>query len=226
MIDLKGYSGFCLTTEDHSPEANNISMYCMMKDISVVRVKESYSCLHNLIPSGSVDWCLKSLGKHITPNYYPQWCKHLLYRNVWKGDKWLLQKVFVKPADRHKRFTGFITNGTYSKKKKPPFWFSDIVQFTDEYRYYVTEGKVVFADWYWNEDNPDGTIIQPPQLELDVPNDWSGTIDMGYLATSEFALIECHPPFACGWYGGSNNIEVYMQWLIDGWIYLNNLKGE
>ena len=225
MIDLKGYKGFCLTIDNHSPEANNIKIYCMIKDIPVIHVKESEKCPSNYIPSGSVEWVLYSLGKNIVPDYYPDWCKHLLYRNVWKGDKWLQKRVFVKPADRHKRFNGFITNGTFKGKKKPPFYFSDVVNFRDEYRYYVTKGKVVSADWYYNAMNPDGIVLTPPTLKLDIPNDWCGTIDMGYLATGAFALIECHPPFACGWYGGSNNIEIYMQWLIDGWEYLKS-KGE
>jgi len=30
--------------------------------------------------------------------------------------------------------------------------------------------------------------------------------------------LEAHPPFACGWYG--KNTEIYLQWIIDGWIYL------
>jgi transposase-like protein len=194
MFDLKDYEGFCIEQQDHSPEANAISLYCLVKDIKLLKIKSNEICPSNYVPSGSVDFCIKSLGKNIIPDYYPDWCKSLLFRNVWKENKWLLRKVFIKPADIHKRFTGFITTGTYKKKKKPPFWCSDIVKFTDEYRYYISNGKVVFSAWYWNEENIEGIITTPPELKIDIPNGWCGTIDMGYLSTGEFALIECHSP--------------------------------
>ena len=226
MINLKGFRGFCIVNTDKSPEANQISMYCLTKDIPLLKVSLKEKCPTDYIPSGSVEWCTNSLGYIPIPNYYPDWCAHLLYRNVWKSNEWEFKRVFCKPADKHKRFTGFKTFGTYKKKKKPPFWYSDIVEFKDEYRYYVSNGKIIFADWYWNEQNRDGEIIEPPLLDLDIPKGWCGTIDMGYLSTGEFALIECHPPFSCGWYGGSKNIEIYMQWLVDGWIYLNGDKSK
>lgn len=222
MIDLYNYKGFVIQSHDHSPEANHISLYCLTKDISFIRVLNKDKIPEDYIPSGSVEWCSKLLRRTVKPNYFPDWCKHLLYRNVWYAEEWPFKKVFIKPADSHKRFTGFVTTGTYKKKKKPPFICSDIVKFKDEYRYYITNGKIVFADWYWNEENRDGEILTPPELKLDIPSNWCGTIDMGYLSTGEFALIECHPPFACGWYGGGSNIEIYMQWLIDGWVYLKS----
>jgi hypothetical protein len=222
VLNLYNYKGFMIQGNDHSPEANNISCYCLTKDISLLNISHKDSILENYVPSGSVDWCSKILGRIVKPDYFPDWCRHLLYRNVWYSDKWLFQKAFVKPADKHKRFVGFQTTGSYKKKKKPPFWYSDIVHFKDEFRYYITNGKIVFADWYWNEDNRDGEILNPPDLNLSIPSSWCGTIDMGFLDTGELALIECHPPFACGWYGGSSNTEIYMQWLIDGWKYLNN----
>jgi hypothetical protein len=223
MLNLNDYKGFAIQSFDRSPEASLIGLYCFTKDIPFIKVDRKQSCPKDYIPSGSVEWCLQSLNKDLVPDYYPDWCEHLLYRNVWPSDNWLCERIFVKPADHYKRFTGFKTFGTYKKKKKPPFWYSDIVEFKDEYRYYITNGAVVAADWYWNEYNRDGEIIEAPKLDLDIPKDWCGTIDMGYLSTGEFALVEAHHPFACGWYGGSANIEIYMQWLIDGWVYLKGL---
>lgn len=117
MMDLKGYEGFCLTIDDHSPEANNIKIYCMIKDIPIIRVKESEKCPSNYIPSGSVEWVLHSLGKNIVPDYYPDWCKHLLYRNVWKGDKWLQKRVFVMTL-KMKDIDNIKKEGIKMKKKE------------------------------------------------------------------------------------------------------------
>lgn len=154
------------------------------------------------------------------PDYYPKWLTSYLYRKVWKDDKWVLGKrFFVKPADKYKRFTGFVTYGTYAKKKKPPFWYSDIVSFTNEWRYYISNGKVLCGEWYWGEKEQEA-----PKLLFDIPVTYSGALDFGILTTGEFALVESQHPFACGWYGKS--IALYAQWLIDGWIYMKSNDGE
>lgn len=87
MIDLKDHRGFCLEREDCSPEANNIKIYCMVKDVPIININSKDKFPIDYIPSGSVEYCLRSLGSNIIPDYYPAWCKHLLYRNVWKGDE-------------------------------------------------------------------------------------------------------------------------------------------
>ena len=45
-----------------------------------------------------------------------------------------------------------------------------------------------------------------------------------YLSSGEFALVEANEPFSCGWYGDPQNIELYIQWLISGWVYMKNYK--
>ena len=171
------------------------------------------------MPSGSVEWCLKSLGKNIIPNYYPEWLSNHLYRKVWKEDKWPLgKKVFIKPADKYKRFTGFETTGTYKKKKKPPYWCSEIVEFVNEWRYYISGGKVLTGEWYWGDEinTPDA-----PELSINIPEAFYGTLDFGITKTGNFSLVEAHHPFACGWYGKQH--EIYLQWLIDGWNHLQQI---
>lgn len=123
MIDLKGYRGFCLERGDCSPEANNIKIICMVKDIPIISTNSKDKCPIDYVPSGSVEFCLRFLGRNITPEYYPDWCKHLLYRNVWKGNKWLKKRVFVKPADKFKRFNGFLSNGDIKVKRNHPTIF-------------------------------------------------------------------------------------------------------
>jgi hypothetical protein len=216
-LDLKGYKGFCLTHMDSSREAMKLIQIANIKDIEIKKVNTNVPSPKDYIPIGSIEWTLLSFGKILEPVNYPDFLKDHLHRKVWRSDKWILdQKLFVKPADRAKRFNGFVTNGGYKGKKKPPYWYSEVVHFVDEWRYYVTKGKVVAGEWYW------GSPEEPPapELKIEIPETYSGSIDMGYLLTGEFALVEADLPYATGWYGEKDH-ERYFQWIIDGWIYLN-----
>jgi hypothetical protein len=126
------------------------------------------------------------------------------------------KNIFVKPADKHKRFTGLITKGGYIKKKRGPYWCSEVVKFINEWRYYIANGKVLTGEWYWGDEvnTPDA-----PELNITIPNTFCGTLDFGTLDTGELALVEAHPPYSCGWYGKNNSL--YVEWLIKGWKYLN-----
>ena len=217
MLNLRGFKGFATTYQDNSKEANTLLLYSAIHDTPLIRFQSNIKCPDGLlIPCGSVEWCLKSLGV-VVPNYYPDWLSDHLYRKVWKEDSWPLYKVFIKPADRYKRFTGFVTTGTYRKKRKPPFWCSEIIGFKNEWRYYIANGKILCGEWYAG----DGiNTPQAPCLNLNIPADYCGAVDFGQLETGEIALIEAQHPFACGWYGSSDTNELYIQWLIDGWDFM------
>lgn len=219
MLDLKGYTGFALMKGDNSLEAQRLSLYCLLNKVLLIRLDKKSRVPELYVPCGSVEWCLQSLDMEVTPDYYPDWLSNRLYRKVWKEDKWPLKKVFIKPSDKYKRFSGFCTTGTYKKKKKPPFWCSDIIEFTNEWRYYISNRKVLCSGWYWGDEvnTPD-----PPELTIWTPKGFCGAIDFGTLKTGEFALVEVNHPFACGWYGKDD--ENYFQWLIDGWLYMSILK--
>lgn len=217
MIDIFAYEGFCLEGGDSSLEARELTVYCLRKNIEVLRVKKGEPPSNNYVPCGSVEFCIKGLQKELIPNYYPKWLDQFLYRKVWREDKWPLKKVFIKPADKYKRFTGFVTTGTYKKKKKPPFWCSEIVNFTNEWRYYISNGLILTSEWYYGDEI---NTPEAPIISLMIPSNYCGAVDFGSLITGEIALVEAHHPIACGWYG--NNIELYLQWLIDGWRYLQS----
>lgn len=217
-IDLKNYKGFCFLKKDDSWERACITMVCTVHDIPHIGIDIKEPCPKDYVPSGSVEWCLQCLGLDLIPNYYPNWLSGSLHRKVWKDNKWPLGKrVFIKPADKYKRFDGFKTTGSYRKKKKPPFWCSDIVEFKDEWRYYISRGKVLTGEWY---DGDEINTPEAPELNINIPKDFHGTLDFGMTNLGNLALVEAHHPFSCGWYGKSN--EIYVQWLIDGWNYLQN----
>lgn len=203
--------------EATSREGVAVHQTCVLEKWPVSIVSRPLDILSSgYIPCGTVEWVLGILGKNVIPDYYPDFLQNYLFRRVWKTEEWPLgKKVFIKPADRYKRFTGFITNGGYRKKKKPPYWCSDVVSFRDEWRYYIANGKVLAAGWYWGDEDkqPD-----PPKINIPFPSDYCGAVDFGMLETGEFALVEANHPFACGWYGTDH--KAYSIWLAEGWKWI------
>jgi len=218
MIRLNSFKGFSLQIGDNSPEAKQLHLYCLINDIEIKRYAIRDNIPIDYVPCGSVKYCEKVLGKHIIPDYYPDWLTAHLYRKVWKSREWITgERYFIKPADKHKRFNGFITSGPYSKKKKPPFWYSEIVSFKNEWRYYISNGKNLGGWWYQGE----AEEMLSPNLNISIKDGFCGTLDFGMTNKNEFALVEAHPPYACGWYGSQDEVEIYLQWMINGWEYLN-----
>lgn len=228
MLNLKNYKGFALVKNDNSKEAQAVMIICALQKIPYIRVRKNQEVPKEYVPSGSVEWCESILGYHPIPDYYPEFLRKYCFRKVWKADKWPLdQKVFIKPADRYKRFTGKLTvPGSYKGKKKSPYWCSDVVNFVNEWRYYISNGKVLCGEWYSGDEEkmPDAPDLEfmsrdPEEGRVWFPNDFCGAVDFGETNKGEFALVEVHHPYACGWYGKDH--EKYCQWLIDGWIYMN-----
>jgi len=219
-IDMLGYDGFLIQREhQNSKEFLAVAYTCGMNRIPYKLEKMSHDSKSdaNYICVGSVEWVEKKLGKNTVPNYYPDFLKEYLHRKVWESNEWPLgKKVFIKPSDRYKRFTGFVTNGGYRKKKKGPYWCSDIVKFDNEWRYYVSNGKILCGEWYLGDEIecPDA-----PDIDISIPNDFCGTIDMG-MCDKKMTLVEVNHPFACGWYGKNHNL--YTQWLVRGWKYMKD----
>jgi hypothetical protein len=209
--------GFIVERDYKSPEDEAIRFYCDKHGIDLMEVQYSKkltpTILEGYVPCGSIPWMAQILG-NITPDYYPEYLKDYLNRKVWETDKWPLgKKVFIKPADAHKRFNGFITYGTYRKKKRGPYWCSDIVHFENEWRYYVAHGKVVVAEWYkgGEKEKPEAPSID----HIGLSEDLFATLDFGTV-DGKLTLVESHEPLAAGWYGTDH--DKYAEWLAAGWF--------
>jgi len=218
--------GFIWQQGYEGKELMAISHYCCMKQIpckSIQYSKKSTPTIEDgFIPVGCIEWISRILGKTITPNYYPDFLRPHLNRNIWEADKWPLgEKVFIKPSDKHKRFTGFCTNGRYKGKKKGPYWCSDIIHFDNEWRYYVANGKVMTAEWYHGDEvnTPDAPSID----HIEIPKDYFGAIDFG-MYNGKLTLVEANEPFSCGWYGKDH--FKYAEWLTLGWINRDKWFGD
>jgi hypothetical protein len=202
---------------DRGKEEKAVISHCILNRLPYMYFSKIEDVPHDYIPVGNLKWVEKFLHPNIViPDYYPEFLKDYLFRKVWRTDKWPVnEKVFIKPADFHKRFTGFCTTGGYRKKKKGPYWCSEIVHFINEWRYYVADGKILTGEWY---DGDEVNTPDAPDLGIKIPERFCGAIDFGVTNQGKLALVESQPPYACGWYG--KNDKLYVEWLVKGWDYL------
>lgn len=185
------------------------------------------------IPVGDVFFCPRWINKtkhlyerrDITPNYYPESLSKYISRKI--TVKRTMPKVtsFIKPLT-YKSFTGFVYDPKTSDFEiNKPFKIicSEVVNFVEEWRYYITDGKVVYSSWYKGKSEECDVLPDAPQI--DVPEGFYGTIDMGITDKGQLELVECHHPYSCGWYGRliPDEMEIYTQWLFDGQKYIDSM---
>ena len=170
------------------------------------------------IPVGTVEFCEGVYNQSFTPDYYPKFLSKHLHRRVWVSKDWDQSRgIFVKPADRYKRFDGFVTLGGYRRKKRGPYWFSERINFLSEWRYYIANGKVLTSEWYESPIEKDA----PPIDHIDIPSNYCGAIDFGETDEGKFALVEAQHPYAIGWY--AKDSKAYLKFILEGYKYLQNL---
>lgn len=112
---------------------------------------------------GDFDWTRRSLSQlkvaMPAPPDYPECLKELLHRKVWRStlgevEEYLRSapegtKVFVKPAEDTKAFSGLVASVDewldYLLEMFPPtlqLWCSELVEMVSEYRVYCVNGQV------------------------------------------------------------------------------------
>lgn len=211
--------GFALQKGYLDWEAQALSIFCVINNIPFLRVHNKQKIPENWIPSGTVKWIESILDNTIPPDYFPKFLRqNWIKRKIWYQEKWPKEKVFIKPANKHKLFDGFIISGKWGERKQGPFWCSEIVDFKHEWRYYISYGEIIGGYWYQGKNEEDQK--EAPDLKINYPIDWCGTADFGELTDGTIELIECHPPMACGWYGKRH--EEYAKFLTLGWQWLKN----
>jgi hypothetical protein len=169
----------------------------------------------NALPVGSVEFVEQFIGIQ-QPNYFPDWlyawCPTIKVLKNFdppsKADN-VVVGMFVKPADRYKRFDGHIAQT--GEVLSGLCQFTPQVKFVNEWRYYVIDGCIVDSGWYSGV----GDWLEAPTLSVGIPDDWCGTIDMGETDRGNLLVVECHPPYAIGWYGTKH--EKYVQLLERGY---------
>ncbi len=205
----------------------------MQVERSRIRLGEGY------VAAGSVPFvkhALRQLGVELpvhTP--YPSCLEHLLYRQVRKLSSLREaramvesgRRLFIKPADGWKRFTGFVAefvddprfNG---QSKARAVWISEPVRFVSEWRAYVADGELMevrFADHGGDHAvEPDASLIADAISALTKEGHAPAgyVIDFGVLDTGETALIEMNDGFSFGAYEGVSP-ETYWKVIVRRW---------
>jgi len=209
-----------------SCESKVLSFYCSKNNLKIEFLTEP-NFDENIIPFGSVDFVQKFYGMNFVPNYYPEFLSEFISRKIWKADILPTKNVFAKPADKYKRFSGKILQRfvrgapecCFMEEYRGPYWLSEIVEFSKEWRVYVTNGKILAQYFYLGEDED----VSPPEINIKFPDNFCGAVDFGLLY-SKVELIESHHPFSIGWYGGFAEGERYIKFLEAGHKYLLTLR--
>lgn len=183
------------------------------------------------IPIGSVEYCENMWSPEarreweLYPiDFYPDFLRHWLHRKVGYSVfgtfhtadycATLRQPIFLKQGKRWK--SDFVSRVVKWDDRVPLDWYywSEPVSFSDEWRYYVADGRVITTGWYRgdNEDAP-----APELWDVKWPSGYSAAVDFGRLDNGKIALVEAHAPFACGWYG--ENHEDYVRWQAEAWTH-------
>lgn len=180
---------------------------------------------------------MRSLGIEYSHDDYPIPLRGFLHRRIWNSTLGSIQSkvfngymekpIFIKPADKLKKFTGFILNGTDD-------WFmangagantaitcSDPVKWITEYRIPVVKGQVLDMCHY--DGDP---CVKPDTVTVaEMVAAWNNSpraycLDVGVLDTGETALIEVNDAFSCGSY--SMTKETYAVLLTTRWEELRS----
>lgn len=168
---------------------------------------------------GSVEFIEKYIGER-EPDYYPKFLRRYMRRDIMgyvRGDL----EFFAKPS-KYKRFEAGIFKAKDIEHLRASV-ITEVVNFVDEWRYYVSNGRVLTSWWYQGSDETCEKNPRGPNIDhIKFPKGFCGAVDFGMLDTGELALVESHHPYAIGWYGDGDDILNYVKFLIEGWEYLRD----
>lgn len=194
---------------------------------------------HDMCAIGSVPFvrnALRQVGADLPAHSpYPEVLSDILFREVsrlssLKHAKSIIasgKKLFVKPAEGWKRFTGFVAempddfrfNGASLSK---PVWISDPIHFLSEWRAYVVAGELAdlrFADHGGDREiKVDTSVVIEAirRLSTVAGSPQSYVIDFGVIPGGRTALIEVNDGFSFGAYSGVS-AAVYWNVTVSRW---------
>lgn len=217
--------------EEDTFEIDLVKQYCQHYGMKLVYNEIPSSEFSIVIPIGSVEWCEKIYGER-EPEYYPLFLKKWFGRNIFRT-KYIEvknQKIFVKPASHYKQFGGKVNKyPDHEIDDDTEVWCSEIVHFSNEWRYYILNGEVLDSAWYDGDisdkdvinNHPDLITPKLPQelLKCLKENGYYGTLDMGAIDGKDgIYLVEASHPYANGWY--TESYQNYGLFLIESDKYL------
>lgn len=216
---------------DYSKSINLPIVFYTLKDINRRRLNISNDTLV-VGDIACIYGALKQLDCNIPEiNDYPDCLKHLFYRRI--SLKYCRDinffPVFIKPAKRLKKFTGFVANspldlhGYINISRNELLYTSDVVNFVSEWRIFVNNSKIVGIRPCPGSENSihNYNLDEINEAVKLLGNEKSGyAIDFGVLENNNTALIEVNDGFSIGAYGlDSKN---YFEILSNRWNQIIN----
>ena len=237
-----------------SRESTLASVHAMMNRIPMVNTRIEHLYLHKdilreagTLPIGSVEFMRTAmkLTNICEPDNlsYPEALHPFLHRKMQQVPAGsVLGTCFVKPVTT-KRFTGFVFDpmqdpsllSAHDQEQHQAFlsmnpaemvWIGEPVVFMSEYRFYITEGRLLGEGRYDDgpEDAPKPDLQQVTQMISTMTQTNKApaaySLDIGVLATGETALVECNDAWAIGYYTGSVSREDFLEMLWTRWHQL------
>ena len=203
---------FCLQTGESTREKIAVISTANKLGYEYITAK---ICTPNCVPIGSVEFCETILPARNEPiDFYPDFLKEYRHREIGCttfGSPIKRHRLFLKKANQWK--SDFQSRIVEWNEPVPYdlYYYSEPVEFVQEWRYYIADGILITTGWYdgHDEDEP------APELDIKWPNNFNAATDFGRLKDGRIALVESHAPFACGWYG--DNHEDYAFWQYEAW---------
>jgi hypothetical protein len=99
-------------------------------------------------------------------------------------------------------------------------WISEIVEWVNEARYYILDGKILgygfYGEYSDNAPQPDLNVIKEMvSAHSDSPIAYA--LDVGVLSTGQTALVECNDAWSIGYYKGNLSALDYFRFLSSRW---------
>ena len=221
---------FCLQAGDSTRE--KVAIFSASRKLGYEFICNK-TCPPNHIPIGDVPFCETVLPvQNKTIDFYPEFLKEYRHREIGfstfggveggnhdspiKRKKFFLKKAQEWKSDFQSRIVEWDEKIPYDF-----YYYSEVVEFVQEWRYYVAGGVLITTGWYAgiDEDEP------APELNIEWPQDFNAATDFGRLKDGRIAIVESHAPFACGWYG--NDHRDYANWQYEAWInYIKSLENK
>lgn len=140
------------------------------------------------------------------------------------------ERLFIKPAEAHKRFTGFVHapgSGSFAfngASSQTAVWCASPVEFGAEFRAYVTHGEVVGACRYDDGTADEEAPLAEARAIVDAMRAAGSliagfSVDLGRIGDA-WALVECNDGFALGLYPGFSP-RSYAELLVARWMELS-----
>ena len=78
----------------------------------------------------------------------------------------------------------------------------------------MADGKTVKACWYKGNDD------EFPYINVNWPDNFCGAVDFGMSDFGRVILIGNNLPYGCRWFGGYENGDYFIEWVVKGWEYM------